>query len=42
MLDRGDVIAGLEQSSGSASVEPGHAAAEQLHVQLVPLKIKQI
>src|SRR5262249_55500742 len=39
---RGDVITGLEQSSGSASIEPRHAAAEQLHVQLIALKIKQI
>src|SRR6266487_457754 len=42
MLDGGDVIARLEQRSGSARVKPSHAAAEELHVQLVALEIKQI
>ncbi len=30
------------KASRGAGIEPGHAAAEQLHVQLVALKIKQI
>src|SRR5437879_13775131 len=42
MLDSGDVITRLEQRLRGAGVEPGHAAAKQLHVQLVALKIEQI
>src|SRR5207247_728610 len=42
MLDGGDVVTGLEQSGCGSGIEPGHAPAEQLHVQLVALKIKQI
>src|SRR5437764_3372099 len=35
MLDGGDVVAGLEHTRLRAGIEPGHAAGEQLHVQLV-------
>src|SRR5947208_3274519 len=39
MLDGGDVVAGLEQACLRAGIEPGHAAGEQLHVQLVSIEI---
>src|SRR5947209_18895551 len=42
MLDGGNVIACLKQRRSGAGVEPRHAAAEQLHVQFIALKIKQI
>src|SRR5437667_7415427 len=42
MLDGGNVIACLKQRRSGAGVEPPHAAAEQLHVQFIALKIKQI
>src|SRR5690349_4931582 len=42
MLDGGDVIARFEQSLRRAGVEPRHAAAKQLHMQFVALKIQQI
>src|SRR2546428_3311466 len=42
MFDRGDVIAGFEQTGLRSGVEPGHAAAEQLHLQLVFPEVKQI
>src|SRR5258708_16673226 len=39
MFDRRDIIAGLEQTGLRSSVDPGHAAAEQLHVQFVFLDV---
>src|SRR5260370_11832364 len=42
MFDRRDVIAGLEQARLRTGVEPGHAAAEQFHMQLFLLQIEQI
>src|ERR1700682_5270160 len=42
MFDRGDVIAGFEQTGLRSSIEPGHAAAKQLHMQLVLFEIEQI
>ena len=35
MLDRRDVISRFEQTRLSSSIEPGHAAAERFHVELV-------
>src|SRR4029077_12873192 len=35
-------IARLEQRRGGACVEPRHAAAQELHVQLIAVEIKQI
>jgi len=37
MLDGGDVITRLKQGFSGTGVEPGHAAAEQLHLQLAAL-----
>ena len=42
MFDRGDVIAGFEQTGLRSGIKPGHPAAEQFHVELVLLEIKQI
>ena len=42
VFDRGDIIAGFQQRGGGARVEPGDTAAEQFHVQLIPVQIKQI
>src|SRR6266496_3226319 len=42
MLDCRDVITRLQKACLRASIEPSHAAAEQLHVQLFLLKIEQI
>ena len=42
MLDRCNVIAGVEEARGGPGVEPGHAAAQQLYVQLFLLEIEQI
>src|SRR6266581_2977987 len=42
MFDSRDVIAGLKQSGLRARIEPGHAAAEQFHVQLLAFEVKQI
>ena len=39
MFDGGNVIAGLEQTGLRAGIEPSHAAAKHLHVQLVVLEI---
>jgi len=37
MFDGGDIIAGFEECSRRPGIKPSHAAAEQLHVQLVLL-----
>src|SRR5207244_8331697 len=42
VFDRGDVVARLEQRRGRAGIEPGHAAAEQFHVQLAALEVAKI
>src|SRR6266568_9237207 len=42
MFDSRDVIAGLKQTGLRAGIEPGQAAAEQFHVQLFAVKVKQI
>src|SRR4029077_11293845 len=42
VFDRGDVVTCFKQCCCRTGIQPGHAAAEQLHVQLVLLEIKQI
>ena len=42
VLDGGDVIAGLKERRCGSGIKPRHTAAEEFHVQLVPLQIQQI
>src|SRR5437763_12036720 len=42
MFDRGDVVAGFEQTGLCSSIEPGHPSTEQLHMQLILFEIEQI
>src|SRR5882724_3624913 len=42
MLDRRDVISRFEQTRLGSSIEPGHAATERFHVQLVSFEINRI